>query len=63
MPEGKSTVKTCGSCDTWRETKDQCPGCGYCTHPLAQNTKLGPDRVSVSCRLLPFGNACLIGHK
>lgn len=54
--------RTCGTCDKWRETKDRCPGMGFCGHPKASTTKVGYDRINLTCRFLPSGQACLIGN-
>lgn len=55
-----TAVLTCGSCDKWRETKEKCAGMGFCGHPLAQQTKVGVDKLSLTCRFLPSRQVCLI---
>ncbi len=59
--ENSVTTPTCGSCSNWKETKDRCPGWGYCAHTRASTTRVG--EVNVSCRFLPAEAQCLIPRR
>lgn len=54
-------AQVCGECTNWKETKDKCPGWGFCGHPRAPSTRVG--EVNVSCRFLPNTATCLIHRR
>lgn len=61
MPDTAATPTTCGTCRFWKESKDRCAGMGFCTHPQASKTKIGRDRINLTCYFLKSGQDCLIG--